>query len=96
MNDVGPGDFVECVDVAPPPFPTRLNVHPSSLSLHSVYTVRALCVSRLGRPMLILNEVQSAYNPQRAYYAYRFRPIYRPKSEIIESLKAPAPELEPA
>ena len=88
---IGPGDWVECVDTSAPNFPT-LDPDKSSrglLTKGAIYQVEAVVPSRLNRPMLQLREVKTLRNEWGAFYAFRFRPVYRPKADLIESLKAP-------
>lgn len=85
---IGPGDFVECVDVRP-----SLRFAPPALRLGAIYCVEGIepeCFCSLcGR---CAGLVLLGYAPQpgaRAAKACRFRPIYRPNADFIESLKAP-------
>ena len=94
MSAIGPGDWVECVDTSRPNFLTLdpREISPSILIRGGVYQVEAVVPSRQSRPMLQLREVRSKLNPLGAFYAYRFRPIYRPKADLIERLMQPIDE----
>jgi hypothetical protein len=74
---IGPGDWVECV---------KTMGHPA-VTLHALYLVEALA-DWYGLPCLILAGVVNEHGHRRVR-ADCFRPIYRPKSEIIEALKTP-------
>lgn len=82
MSDIGPGDWVECVDVTP----RRTPEHPATLAalaelrLGGLYQVRR--VHSLGT--LFLHGVLSGAErygvaDPKGFYADRFRPIYRPR-----------------
>jgi len=95
-SDIGPGDFVECVDARPCAFSGK-----SLLVAGAIYQVYDLDVGvspdgELGLALSLVEISDCDLAGRFVFCATRFRPIYRPKSEIIESLKAPAPELEPA
>jgi hypothetical protein len=94
---IGPGDWVECVDASP----HRGALDPSTiiaLSLGALYQVREVADGFAGgelRHGLLLVGLKNRTNRDGLEFAYdveRFRPIYRPKSSIIEQLKQPAPE----
>jgi len=92
---IGPGDWVECVDTNPVNFPTfdPQKTGPELLTKGAVYQVESIVPSRRRRPMLQLREVRSTRNPMGAFYAHRFRPIYRPKADLIERLLRACDEL---
>lgn len=96
MSDIGPGDFVECVDIAERPGELQTDV----LILGAIYRVEQLILVTLpdyGPAVFLVEHPENGpHGLRRCFAPSRFRPIYRPKSEIIEGLKAPAPELEPA
>lgn len=77
---IGPGDWVECVDTRDSPV----------VVLHAIYLVEDTAWHR-DIPCLILRGVVSPRG-FRKVRADCFRPIYRPKSELIEQLKQPAPD----
>lgn len=90
---IGPGDWVECVDASPCP-----RYGDPGLRLGALYQVarterrRDEITGYEGDGVLL-----SGYrHPSRGVEkksdwlgASRFRPIYRPKADLIESLKAP-------
>lgn len=86
MSAVGPGDWVECVDVAPRPNqPSRYRVALAQLQVGKLYRV----VGEAEIRGLIIEGVRAAAEPALGWKVERFRPIYRPKQELIETLKAP-------
>lgn len=93
MNAIGPGDWVECVDTSAPPFPTFTNTSsvPAVLAKGGVYLVEQVVSSLQGRPMLVLKQVKALRNHLGAFYAYRFRPVYRPREDLIQQLMQPLP-----
>ncbi len=102
MSAIGPGDWVECVNNTP--LPDHSGVYLDALRelrVGAIYQVRAF---GLGGTILLVG-LQSGserlgYAPPHGWMVARFRPVYRPNQEIIESLKQPAPagvrELEDA
>lgn len=75
--DIGPGDFVECVDASPGKLPHRLVAG-------AIYLVT-------GHPHAwgITLKEEPSKNPS-GFSVYRFRPIYRPKpSAFTDLLKVP-------
>lgn len=94
MSAIGPGDWVECVDGSPHA------VCGASLVAGKLYRVRdAIPDARTARgrgPTLCLVEIVlpiGVHGVEMSWALARFRPIYRPKSEIIEALKQPAPSV---
>ena len=82
---IGVGDFVECVNDAPHEWKGV-----KRLSLGSVYQVRGFH----PRGSIYLRGVVLPKGPKGIEAGWglpRFRPIYRPKAELIQSLLAPAP-----
>lgn len=98
MDAIGPGDWVECIDATPPAVDCigQLTLG----ALYCVYDADTDCLRGEGCCACGISQwVQVEGLPIHeieAWCAHRFRPIYRPKSEVIEALKQPAPELEPA
>lgn len=90
MGDLGPGDFVECVNASG----RFASDPPSGLLLGALYTVEAVYINDEGRGLTLVG--LRASSPFVGYAIDRFRPIYRPKASVIESMLAPAPEMEPA
>jgi hypothetical protein len=89
-ESIGPGDYVECL--RPVGEKGRIETIPGN-----VYRVRdvgeqggGVWLSIVGIP----DPNQLGY-PCPGWGAEAFRPIYRPKAELIASLKQPSPELEP-
>ena len=78
MEPIGPGDFVECVDARGAP----------ELTLGSIYMVRLICDDGGG---CWLREVDPPPFHD-GFFISRFRPIYRPKASLIQSLLHPAKE----
>lgn len=79
---IGPGDWVECVDASP-----NRRIGRSVLAHKALYQVeRAGFVTNL--PALWLVGLRSL-GTTGAFDARRFRPIYRPKADLIETLKQP-------
>jgi len=91
---IGPGDWVECVDASTPPgFTLRAHLAVGRLYLVEWVGVVPPGFSNPGAPAIRLMGHPSGLNRmgrQTVGWAIaRFRPIYRPKQEIIEALKAP-------
>lgn len=92
MTAIGPGDFVECVSAVN-------TCHlPNGYAHGCVYVVEE-CFREFGWDAL--NCVGMARpadigSDQRGWPIEAFRPIYRPRADLIETLLAPAPEMEPA
>lgn len=82
---IGPGDWVECVDASPG------HVSGHRLTLFGVYQVIGTNnhACHCGTPGGL--KIAGAETVAIGWCVRRFRPIYRPNSEIIEALKAPAP-----
>jgi hypothetical protein len=90
---IGPGDWVECVDAAARSFFAPEDV----LTVGKLYRVTKTFVNAFGPALGIEGHPRidaSAYwGFEVGYRLHRFRPIYRPKSSIIEQLKQPAPDV---
>ena len=91
MSAIGPGDWVECVDASPHPN------HKVSTKLvqGALYRVREESVCpETGKNGLtlcgVLLPIHSKIGREIGWLLSRFRPIYRPKADLIESLKTPA------
>lgn len=89
---IGVGDWVECIR-ADPDF-ARIR----ALTLGAVYQVSRVfeigpSFDDAGEIILALSGVDPGLNdqgyPYEGFSPDRFRPIYRPKSELIEGLKTP-------
>lgn len=93
MSAIGPGDFVECVDASP-----SLKTG-ERLSVGAIYQVREVLrgpgmSGRTENGVRLVGQ-RRCLNRQGVEYAWRadrFRPIYRPKSSLIEQLKRPVGE----
>lgn len=79
VSAIGPGDWVECVD-------SRGWEH--LVPVGSVHLVEDVTMWQGRIPSLILKGIASP-SGYREVLAECFRPIYRPKADLIESLKAP-------
>jgi hypothetical protein len=84
---IGPGDWVECINVTPR-HPENSAAH--LLTLGALYRVER-CGVVAGDPAVWLLGLQSD-DISGAFQAYRFRPIYRPKRELTEDLLRRAKE----
>lgn len=91
MSAIGPGDWVECIGDWPhvglPKGSVWLCNHIETKDDPGVYC--HLCTDR-EQPMLYLQ----GWRPPTGYEgacACGFRPIYRPRADLVESLKAPTP-----
>ncbi len=89
---MGPGDFVECVQCGDP----VIGFHPGVIYIveGAGYWNGRPWLTCVGKPI----PADFGYGPEYGpgWTASAFRPIYRPKASIIEALKQPAPEMEPA
>lgn len=84
---IGPGDWVECVDSA------GTEVWRWPLTVGRIYRVLELLTGDGVPDALQLVEIGWAEDGEYCGFAVeRFRPIYRPKSSIIEQLKQPVSE----
>ncbi len=96
MSAIGPGDFVECVDVGG--WGDFVWDHGEAPTLGAIYTVRSVITDHMGGDALLLNELERTprakafWGGEIGYAPWRFRPIYRPKSSLIEQLKRPVSE----
>lgn len=94
MSAIGPGDWVECIDAS-----TRgasIWEPGGEIVVGQAYQVSDVFEGWNGAPNLALvgrdRGIAERFHGCRLGYAPdRFRSIYRPKSDFIESLKAPAP-----
>jgi hypothetical protein len=95
MSDLGPGDWVECVDNGPRP----TGLPAPELTVGSLYQVESLAELDIGIAVYLVgrpNPRDGAFHAGRQISGYalaRFRPIYRPKQSIIEQLKQSAPDV---
>jgi hypothetical protein len=86
MSAIGPGDFVECIDKAAP---ARALGRPFRVVEIVDGDVCLDCGDTA--PGVELDHLSCAGNVYCC--GCQVRPIYRPKSEIIQSLKQPAPSV---
>lgn len=103
-QDIGPGDFVECA----PPAEYRGTIDAAQLKISGsyprrgeIYQVREIGTYRNDdglTPGVRLVGLVVSYpgHPDCWFNANCFRPIYRPKSSLIEGLKQPVREAEEA
>jgi hypothetical protein len=88
---IGKGDWVECVDASP------MRHIPTGLVAGCIYCVEGLTPARmegnssLGSGLLLVG-IRHPGNWRGDFAASRFRPIYRPNSELLESLLRKADE----
>lgn len=92
MGEIGKGDWVECVDASCRGYGDwEPGAQPVEGALYTVEDV----FDGLDGPTIDLREIKRGplalmfWGRRVGYGVDRFRPIYRPKSELIESLKAP-------
>jgi hypothetical protein len=90
---IGKGDWVECVDAGPfrlfGLLPTRF---PSGLAKGSIYCVRNAWIDRrtpFGGSIWVVTLEGVRPGKGYAWALSRFRPIYRPRQDLIETLMAP-------
>lgn len=81
---IGPGDWIECVRTKLPDSPNRGRIFRCEEIVFG-YGCKD-CGKECGG--LVLFGVRSDH-PTGSYSACGFRPIYRPKADLIEALKAP-------
>lgn len=91
---IEPGMWCECVDASPLEANGK-RFGPSGLRLGALYLVLAVVPTPLGWrdygiPEIVVQGVENPYGG--GFKPDRFRPIYRPSADLIESLKQPAPE----
>lgn len=88
---IGPGDWVECVAFWPHP-----RAPLAALSVGCIYQIDWVgegvdCDGVDGAAVRVINDPLPSHC---AWRADQFRPIYRPSSDFIDSLKQPAPPRE--
>lgn len=94
MSDpIGPGDWVECLSVAPKPNSSQMNLRDLRLlTLGAVYVVAGFGVSTRG-PIGVLLKGFPPMPKSGGYDPSRFRPVHRPgKSTLIRDLLQPVKE----
>lgn len=101
MSDIGPGDYVECVNAstaAKAPWKDGPGLH-----VGRVYVVSETFINANNSPVVLLGwerVLSSRIHGFRCGYGVeRFRRIYRPKADLIAGLLKPvetAPEKVPA
>lgn len=91
---IGKGDWVECVDDSPHGF-----VGGRWLRRSTLYCVRAVVPGRrlddteaLGIRLMGVALPAGRNGEECAWVMERFRPVYRPRQSLIDSLKAPPKE----
>jgi hypothetical protein len=87
MSAIGPGDWVECVK-------DSVDI-PGTFVVGSLYQVTKLTKTcpRMGPGVQILGKPSQSelrFTGKYGWAIHLFRPIYRPKADLIESLKTPA------
>jgi len=90
---IGPGDWVECIAACVLDPTNRHNKSLSNLTLGGIYQVEEVLADAWDDLGLVLVGVYNTHW-QRAWRADRFRPIYRPNADLIESLLNQAPPVE--
>ena len=98
MSAIGPGDWVEKYRYSPVPRSLSQREAPD-IPLGLIYRVEEVIDGRTfedGIGALVLVEVSGRdRDGDRFCYDIRsFRPIYRPKADLIESLKVPAERVD--
>ena len=93
MSALGPGDFVECVDASDAIHIILRDRHSVPLVVGAVYRVREIDTTPTldGEDGVVLWGIEMAAGGgwSRSFRISRFRPLYRPKADLIESLKTP-------
>ncbi len=85
---IGPGDWVECVDDDP------CEVYgPSGLIAGALYRVLGAKKCTDPNTGYVADALKVLVSP-RWHGLKRFRPIYRPRADFIESLKAPREKID--
>lgn len=89
---IGPGDWVECVDASACPA-----YGPTPLVVGLIYAVERIDgrADVVGGVALHLVGVRSG-GPQGGFGAFRFRPVYRPRTDLIETLLQPVDGVKPS
>lgn len=93
MSAIGPGDWVECVDASGANNGGMFDG--GFLVAGRVYQVRALSTLTGGAPGVKLvgqPDIHLKTGKRGSYSVTRFRPIYRPKADLIERLMQPIDE----
>lgn len=91
MTAIGPGDWVECVDAD---FGVGVWADRRRIFKGMLYQVSDAWIDFDNEPVILVGwerEVATReFGARAGYWVRRFRPIYRPKADLIESLKTPA------
>lgn len=95
MNAIGPGDWVECIGYAEEDDPSTWIADDDYPQVGSIYRVDAI-TEHDGLILAEFAQIDLEWDARVEWDAEYFRPVYRPKAEIIEALRQPSPELEPA
>lgn len=93
--DIGPGDWVEYVGLPASLIPAPgVRVAHVFGAIYRVTEVGRACTDGAGRRWPSLRTTAS--NPHKSTPVASFRPVYRPRSDLIESLLTRKPEEVPA
>lgn len=92
MNDLAPGDWVECITIESNPLPTS---KPAGFCIGGIYQISGF--SPKGGLFFVKMPTPKDCNcetyPGCGWARSAFRPIYRPKETLIEALKEPIEDL---
>lgn len=92
MSAIGPGDWVECVDAKPCARWGDPGLRKGGLYQVEAVSIRCDEVSGYkAAAVRLAGYVHPTVEGVRWLGLDRFRPIYRPNVDLIQSLKAPAP-----
>lgn len=86
MSTIGPGDWVECVRGAR----SNFSWCPEEVVAGCLYRVTEVDQASDWRGNLAEGLFLQGFDQRHGWSVERFRPIYRPKTDLIESLKTPA------
>lgn len=95
MSAIGPGDWVECVDVTSDVAGTGHDWQGERVPVEGqIYQVSDAWVDCDGYSVILVgwerDRAARDWGRRCGFAIERFRPIYRPKADLIESLKTPA------
>lgn len=102
MSDIGPGDWVECVNTDPEAFAAGcvMKEEDKQLSEGALYVVSDVFCDRMGRTSVLVGWERLNASLEHGYRCgwglFRFKPIHRPsQSQLLTRLMDPSEFEEP-
>lgn len=99
MSAIGPGDWVECINASPKPGTRKVDWRGPTIEVGKLYRVTAAFVDGTGAPVILVGWERVKATRENGfrcgYHVDRFRPVYRPRTDLIESLLQPVDGVKP-